>query len=688
MLRTQYQGLRQTLCAPSVEVLGGGNLTIAKVGTYYGFLQGRNRAGVNLMTTAVPFAITAAGQRVQWTLPADCRRAGEDLHQIILSVSPDSNPTNAKVVAVFDTYELDQETPIALPALVTLERDAHLELGIAVATSSQLPSGIDRLHGMRRQVNDLGYIVGWDQARLAWVRVFPNAFSTHITDTAGAGGCDRDVALIEDSRQIITPLYAASGDVGTGVTFVIANNAVGVVPQGVRVGATVEVDGIEASAAFNGRFQLVLKGYVDLVTGYLDTVDLPSVDVPQIYLSRRSGIFLEKALPANYGFALEVRPVFSSYEFSYGVPQGAHIRVRPFFYETAGAYDESGLALGDYIAGEGDRRRIVPDTGLSGIALTGSGAVNSYTFNEEPPQAVVGLAANTPNQNIIITGNGTCFVETLYPNTVALRAKVSTLQGVGNPSEWKQPMTLDDGRLLIINTTYPTTIRANYPDVIAGNAKGRFNATKTRVYVQPVAGGDITQYEVPVIPGQTSQSIVIGSVTGTNIGTTLPTAANVRFGPYEYSTTSFTLSSVTASSTFSTTSTAYRVAIAPYYQNTITEISHSPTLGCIKELTAPLIDLLERIADWANVLESIGSFEGLLLDWSAPPMTGENQTALFADQSDEGRLKQRAANNGPVTAIGSSGGGTSSGSASVDNLLITADGRLMVDNEGNIMVKF
>lgn len=98
-MRSQYAS---TITPPPPTInFGNGAITAAKAGNYNAYLQGRNRAGVTAFLTRVDFTV-AAGQSINFTLPAAIRQPASDLHEIILSVAKNStSPSDAVVVATF-----------------------------------------------------------------------------------------------------------------------------------------------------------------------------------------------------------------------------------------------------------------------------------------------------------------------------------------------------------------------------------------------------------------------------------------------------------------------------------------------------------------------------------------------------------------------------------------------------------
>jgi len=148
-----------------------------------------------------------------------------------------------------------------------------------------------------------------------------------------------------------------------------------------------------------------------------------------------------------------------------------------------------------------------------------------------------------------------------------------------------------------VTVTYPTAIRADYPDVIAGSADGEFNATYIRIYVRPVGGGTVTQFEQLITPSTASETFALGITVGTDIGSgSLPTRSDSTFGLYEPTTGNFTVGTQAGASSFS--AGTYEVAIGFRYVDTVTTVTHSSDSGCIYEASGTLADVFQSSSFW------------------------------------------------------------------------------------------
>jgi hypothetical protein len=153
-------------------------------------------------------------------------------------------------------------------------------------------------------------------------------------------------------------------------------------------------------------------------------------------------------------------------------------------------------------------------------------------------------------------------------------------------------------------------VRADYPDVIAGSTAGTFNATWLRIYIRPVGGGTVRQYESLLTMEGGSDVVTVGTTEPTVLGNVaLPTRPSPDFGLYEPMDGDYTLSTIVDPSVFTTESV--EVAIGFRFENTITSITHDPSYGCICEASGTISDLFEAAKYWAKPVNTVADLETL-----------------------------------------------------------------------------
>lgn len=579
-----YQGLRSPLCSPTVDVTGGGSTTSAVAGTWRFWLQGRNRSGYNVFSSAAIASLTP-GSSVVITIPGDCRRDGEDIHAWVLSATKDSaDPTAAQVVAKVNGYD-EFGNLTALPATITLSRDAHFGLGVQVNNEAQLPIGSDRLMGMRRYIDSTALIKEWNGQ--SWESVFPQSFSTYLFTASDVGGALRSVRLIDDDRYVTIPAYPADdtpdgiGEMSPPVGYWIRNDSAVAIASGTGLAMRVTLGTKEINSGF---IRLRFLGYTNTLTGELDIDDgfggvMNGVGSWVGYSGELTGLRLPKDLPQYFAYTVEVAVQTTRLLLSNEALDGEIFRFDLGFFLSRAAYNPLAALVNSFIGTSEDRRRILPNTGLGAIALPGSGNISGYIFQNAPRQEVSGFLANSANQNIVLTNEGFAYVSGVVPDSTGLRAIASTTPGTGRAIAPK-PIALNGSQNISVSVNYPNRIRHDYPDVIAGSTMGRFNATRIRILVRKVGETDIRQYsEIPLV-GASSGTFVVGGDNAPTIVSSLPTPSP-EFGLYEPTSDGVAIAPVSGSSILSAGD--YEVSVAFYFEGTITSITHSPERGCLPE---------------------------------------------------------------------------------------------------------
>ncbi|MBN3946422.1 MAG: hypothetical protein HWQ38_07990 [Nostoc sp. NMS7] len=571
-MRSQYASTI-TPPAPTI-ILTVGSTTLASAGTKSIWIYCRNRAGVTLFSPRTDIAI-APNQGLQITLPSAIRQTGSDIREIGVVMSNDIIPDNGCVVATYLGYEADGKTITALPTAIALFTDDHFQIRAVVLTPSALPSSNQQL-GMRRLVESTNQIVQWSSRASSWVPCLPQTFNPYIASTLSEGGADVDLSFITDTSAIIFPDYDSSGDLSQPVIFWIVNDTNYDIPQGKRIRISAATDDADAGADdFKGLLQLTFLGYVNTLTGVIDTTQMTVGGTFTYQGDMVTNLLLPKPLSPNYGYILQVQLAFDDADVGNSVAQGAILKIYPRIAANFSEYDPN--ADFDYIVdidAEDKRRILANGTGLDLVAGVGSGVVAYYRFRTLGQQMVPGALSNTANQMVVITNNGTCFVTNTIPNTAALRAMIGTIDGVGTASGWSSAIALSNSLLLQLNLAHPSTIRTDYPDVIAGMSD-QLNATQVRVYVRSVSNGTILIFDTP-ITGISPESIFAGSL-ATSTDTEIP-SVDGDFGLFTPG--AFTVLAVSGTSIFA--AGEYQVAIAYVYSGTVTSISHASP-PCIVE---------------------------------------------------------------------------------------------------------
>lgn len=197
MARYTYQGVI-TPPSPSVAIVADAGDITDRSGTYYFWMQVRNRAGFSAVSPSVS-AVVTVNARVDITIPSNLIPVanGMYIHSIYILANTTNNPATATIVCGIPYYELDEVTPRSLPVTIQLGADHHFELGKEVDYYSELP--VNPCAGQRVYVEqddrddptvDFNTIVEYQPfaAVPGWYEAFDQEFSTYLSDPTTASG--------------------------------------------------------------------------------------------------------------------------------------------------------------------------------------------------------------------------------------------------------------------------------------------------------------------------------------------------------------------------------------------------------------------------------------------------------------------------------------------------------------------
>ena len=601
----QYAGVGQTCPQFQVTASSGGSLT---AGTLYFSFQLQNRAGFNIPFVSGAIAYTT-NQQISITIPT--MPEGWDVHYFAISAGTTSDPSTHVQVARVNGFQYGlgieaQSTKTVLPATILLTRDIHLSLAPTIADLSSFPVGTDRLDGQVRWVTSEAK---WFEYRAdamlpisvdvvaadigQWVRI--GGASNYVSDTSTGMGSDRPIVSINPVTAIPTPPYP--GETlskylpGWEAKYWIYNDGANAIPSGTEFGVELEYNNKRSPDLLSGLVMVKFIGFVE-ADGNIRTQDSNGRDFQNFgaffpWTPKSTTPFVTSDdLQSGEAIALAVKPFFSVAELNNEVTPNSVLGILPVTRTQSGDYNPLGKLIPDGVVyGEADRYRVVPNAGLSYYILSGYALVGSYDFPLKPQRTFGGLQVNTAGQQIIINGNAAVFTEpsTYIPSaSEAIRAIVSTISGESVPGAWSSYVAITAGATLTLS--YPCTasglgtIRADYPDVIAGNAKGLFNPIGVNIYLQRQDTLEIRRFSGFTVVANATQQFTISNWTA-GVVTTLPTADN------SFSLFSPLTGAIAPAITGNLPSTNYRVCYSFVYDgNQITSISHASP-PCIFEFS-------------------------------------------------------------------------------------------------------
>jgi hypothetical protein len=657
---SRYAGVGTICPSFNVSTASGGSLTSS--GSLYFSFQLQNRAGFNAPVVSSQISYTA-GQKIQITIPDTVRKSGWDIHYFVISAGTTNDPSTHVALARYPGFQfgdgIDPQTLLSeLPATIELTRMQHIVLAPTVANLAALPTGIDRKDGQVRWVASeskwFEYRADSSQIESAnviavnvgqWVRVASP--STYVENSTDAGGSDRALPSIEPTSIVPTPDYPGNTlekELSTWESkYFIYNDTDINLPEGIEFGIELEYNNLRSPDLLSGLFMIEFKGFVQndgtLRTAKIsDDSEFSNIGgyVPWTPKLTTNFLLPDDLLPTE-AILIAVKPFFSSAELDFysdyrsgstGMNSGDIIGIKPVIRTQSGDYNPLGKLLNDgsVVLNLGDQYRVVPDIGLSYKVLSGCALVKSYDFPTKPTRTFSGLVANTADQKIVINGNGSVFTELdsyILQSSEALRAITSTLSGESHAGTFSTYIANSSSSGFDITLNYPCTaaglgtIRSDYPDVIAGNAKGSFNPYGVNIYLQRQDTLEIRKFTGNLVVAGESQTFTISDWTSGAIAS-LPSA---EFGLFTPGT-----SSLVSSDSGSFPVTNYRVSYSFVYDgNQITDIDHSSP-PCIYEwvgdLQPPSVTVVSTttIAHGENAeVVNVGTGNAAELEFYLPP---------------------------------------------------------------------
>lgn len=604
---SSYSSLRGQTPSVTFAVTTGGFLS---AGSLWFCVQALNRVGRNLLSTPVQLTW---GANAAIAITISDRATGEEVYEYVISAAATNDPTAMRLLlsvrarnnlTVGSVVYPGQGTYKTLPLSVELTQDSQTAIAPSVATPDDLPTA-NLLHGMVRFITSTSEYVAYDDYSETWITDSLSLISTYLAATTDAGGCDRPLGeLTPSDLKYQPPAYGGNGSDSYPVALWYSNGLAeesgAAEPQGTRLTLQLAANGRNITAAFSGRAYFKFLGYVRRSTGVLDT-SIPGVGDTIVWTAEDSPIELPQDLPKGYAAAYELFFRFRNAELQSVLQRGVQITTLLYPEGLLGKPDSSWAIVGDVVLPDGDLMRILPVSG--GVRrLPGKCLVGGYRSPSVGETELIGLPEEQPVIKITVSAALAGAIAYRLPadnvlTTEAVRAVVSTMGGITGSSMLTDAVTIaDDTEAIRVTIDYPTAIRSDYPDRIAGQTAA-FNAPLVRIYV--IAAGIIHQLP-DLTPTPPTQTIDITTLDDALVIDDLPIAPNPEFGLFGYEEIAAAVQSVSPATT-DLVAGSYQVAIAYYYSTSndrVTAISHSESDGCIPEFIA----LQDAIAQSSAIL--------------------------------------------------------------------------------------
>lgn len=611
----------------------GGNLT---AGSLWLFICAVNRAGRTYLSDG--YQITFSNNDlIRITLNSSILNYsnGEDIYKIIIAGNSTNNKTTASQLAIYEVKESNQTTIKTLPAQIDLTKNAHKALAQTVATSANLPNNTDLINGMVRFVTATGLIYRYDANAVSgvysavggtgyWVLHNSYGFYPNIVDITTDGGAN--CSLNQISSPLLAPDKIGNAD-SIPIRYIYTNGDTddggSALPVGTYLtlkptinGQFSDVFGTYASL-FSGLIKTTLKGYYNPITRALNTT-ITGTGIEQTWTEENSPMQLLTALPRGQYAVFDIYFDFTVSQLQNRILEsdeiGLDIINKGVFSYPSKLYN----LTGSIVYKNQDRLRIYP-TSTGVLRGTGSATIGNNDQGWDTPIVneqvyAVGLVADTEDQIAAISGSRAGDIRILQnvsnlDLTEKIRAYVSTKNGVSNPSLVSNSVSLNANDRLSITVSYPfngttlrSTIRSNYPDVIANYNNAQIAVNKLTIYVVK----DGTIYELAnhsSILLDSSQTITIDSLASATIIGSIPTNADPYFCLYNFPLAP-TIAKITGGG--SLVSGSYSVYVAYSYPspNTkLTGINHSPDYQPFGANYAPIEEADKTYAEFLNSLD-------------------------------------------------------------------------------------
>lgn len=607
MTKIQFASGRQSLCALTLDAIAG-NITLPESTTYYFWLQARNDCGYNLPGPVSNISIFE-NSGIKVTIPEQALISGENWLQYIILVADTNDITQANVLLVIENENL------VFPYEINLTENVHLETPRVLTTAPTT----NLVNGLVYSESSSGNIFFYSSLSNTWKRHY-EGFNTGIIQTTEdlLLGCDTALIDIAPSRYIINYDYPMNGQKGKSRKYWIFNNSSNELEVDRQLGITTTIQDQDVSSLFYGLFKVVFEGYFDRVTNqYVDDFTFSFINVEQSYESSMQNLILEKELLPQQAFQFSVFPEFNENELGLAknlLPADSSINLVPFLIPNTGRPTDLGILLGDSIVGiDSNLRRVYPAVGLSAFVDTGVTIIDGVLAKTTAPTLVVGFQSEQENQILAINSSGSLYSlssgSTLRVNE-RQRALVSTLAGESKVSTFSSQIEANTNPVININITYPTLIRANYPDVISGSDKGEFNAEEIVFYVRKRESLDGTVIETRRMGGFLPTNTISDSFEFLYEDAVIYTAAlpSVDFGFYEPE--QLLLEDVQLTNTIG--GFFFDIAVSfKYNGTTLSSISHGG--NSIVELLKPLNEMADQLKYWQKPVLTLSAMQNLPL---------------------------------------------------------------------------
>lgn len=496
--------------------------------TLYAFITIGSRAEWSPLSDPKTVIYNPTNPNISITLNPSLRPSGTWVWEVAVAFSATNNPQDAIFAGAWRGYELDQETPLSLPATLNFNNTQLVKTtpaSVVVANQSILSSISPKIHGMVRTVtSEGGTPYRWDSTINSWV-VWRSISAYQFAPRKPAV----EVNPITD-WFLAPPIYPSDnlseGSPSVPIKYWMINDGANdwTTGDGIDLQCAVSND-LSQGYLLSNLCKLTVLGLTDVNTGVLDITHTTTPNINVTYTWRDSDPWLfqlQNSIPISKALTVEV--FLEYYKSQLTVANGSLLQAIPlntgkFSYQILGF-----AGFEDWLTG----LKLLPTIG--GLSDTGGAAkIGDWTFS--PTQSGVLTSSILPSVNtskqIVINAQSRSIrtedIGTEIDNdpsniyrTEGLIGIIRTTPGVCTKSSTVS--TTSSTGSIDITINHPSIINPNYP-VIGGISSDNNIAN---IYIYLTIAGVIYRSLANVTPG--NQVITI-----TSLGTIVSNIPNSNF---------------------------------------------------------------------------------------------------------------------------------------------------------------
>lgn len=459
-----------------------------------------------------------------------------------------------------------------------------------------------------------------------WIRVLKSL--CYIDDISGENGCRRDVSEIKKMPNNKLLNYELGNESDFELLFYLENEDNVQINANRVISIVSLINNFNVSNFLNNLIIYNIRGYVtsnfDLRTQHSATnVNIQSFNRNIIY-SNDTPIKLPDVVKQDEKILIGIKLDFTSDELNVAISDNSNLSLNFYLLSNAKRKSPIGFLLGgNFVLNIDDLIRVYPYKDDELLIKSGKAVINEFEINRANKGYVKSLPLDTENIRILLDQEGNISNSLNYSPVKPTRAIVSTKKHESFITDFKtRNISLNTNQKLNFDINLEKTeddtkqLNPLFPDVISENKEyWGFNFKKINLYLR------FTQYDDDVIIKKEYYKLNNLSV-GDNINSyeinsfkrlekidesLLPINNHSLFHPGRVENIKFINSGLSVSFTnliknkFATDYIEIGIAFSLIYDGTIvSNISHNPKDGTIKEIKSNVFDVLSNRQHWES----------------------------------------------------------------------------------------